>query len=91
VSVLNLFKLDGKTALVTGCKRGIGKAMALALAEAGADIAGVSKTLEPEGSAVGREVAALGRKFKAGRFSGNRHTGEQRRHDPSQAGCRAPG
>jgi 2-deoxy-D-gluconate 3-dehydrogenase len=64
VSVLNLFKLDGKTALVTGCKRGIGKAMALALAEAGADIAGVSKTLEPEGSAVGREVAALGRKFK---------------------------
>src|SRR4029453_12590968 len=64
VNVLSLFKLDGKTALVTGCKRGIGKAMALALAEAGADIAGVSKTLEPEGSAIEREVIALGRKFK---------------------------
>jgi 2-dehydro-3-deoxy-D-gluconate 5-dehydrogenase len=65
VSVLDLFKLDGKTALVTGCKRGIGKAMAVALAEAGADIIGVSKSLEPEGSVVGREVTALGRKFTA--------------------------
>ena len=36
--ILDRFKLDGKTALVTGCKRGIGKGMALALAEAGADI-----------------------------------------------------
>ena len=53
VNVLDHFKLDGKTALVTGCKRGIGKAMAVALAEAGADIIGVSKTLEPEGSAGG--------------------------------------
>ena len=43
---------------------GIGKAMALALAEAGADIVGVSKTLEPEGSDIEREVVALGRKFK---------------------------
>jgi len=63
VSVLDLFKLDGKTALVTGAKRGIGKAMAVALAEAGADIIGVSKTLEPAGSDVEREVTALGRKF----------------------------
>jgi 2-deoxy-D-gluconate 3-dehydrogenase len=65
MSVLELFKLDGKTALVTGCKRGIGKAMAIALAEAGADIIGVSKTLEPNGSAIEQEVTALGRKFKA--------------------------
>jgi 2-deoxy-D-gluconate 3-dehydrogenase len=63
VTVLDLFRLDGKTALVTGCKRGIGKAMALALAEAGADIIGVSKTLESSGSAIEREVTALGRKF----------------------------
>ena len=65
MNTLDLFKLDGKTALVTGCKRGIGKAMALALAEAGADIIGLSKSLEPHGSAIEREVNALGRKFKA--------------------------
>jgi len=63
VKALDLFRLDGKTALVTGCKRGIGKAMALALAEAGADIIGVSKTLESSGSAIEAEVVALGRKF----------------------------
>lgn len=57
------FNLNGKTALVTGCKRGIGKAMALALAEAGADIIGVSATLDPSNSDVGREVEALGRCF----------------------------
>ena len=64
MSVLDLFKLDGKVALVTGARRGIGKAMAVALAEAGADIIGVSRTLEPTGSEVEREVTALGRKFK---------------------------
>lgn len=63
MTVLEQFKLDGKTALVTGCKRGIGKAMALALAEAGADVIGVSKTLEESGSDVEREIEALGRKF----------------------------
>ena len=65
MNVLDSFKLEGKTALVTGCKRGIGKAMALALAEAGADIIGVSASLEAEGSAIEKEVKALGRKFKA--------------------------
>jgi 2-dehydro-3-deoxy-D-gluconate 5-dehydrogenase len=63
VKALDLFRLDGKTALVTGSKRGIGKAMALALAEAGADIIGVSRTLESSGSAIEAEVTALGRKF----------------------------
>lgn len=62
--VLDQFKLAGKVALVTGCKRGIGKAMALALAEAGADIIGVSATLETEGSAVENDVRSLGRSFK---------------------------
>ena len=64
MNVLDLFKLDGKTALVTGCRRGIGKAMAVALAEAGADIVGVSAQLEPRGSDIEREVTALGRSFR---------------------------
>lgn len=61
--ILDRFDLSGKTALVSGCKRGIGMAMATALAEAGADIIGVSATLEPEGSQVGEAVTALGRQF----------------------------
>ena len=60
---MTLFDLTGKTALVTGCKRGIGRAYAEALAEAGADIVGVSASLDPAGSAVGDAVAALGRRF----------------------------
>ncbi|MFB6455026.1 2-dehydro-3-deoxy-D-gluconate 5-dehydrogenase KduD [Chitinophaga sp. Hz27] len=60
-----MFELNGKIALVTGCKRGIGKAMAVALAKAGADIIGVSASLELSGSEVEREVTALGRRFKA--------------------------
>lgn len=60
-----LFDLSGKTALVTGCNRGIGKAMAEALAEAGADIIGVSATLELSGSETEQAVRALGRNFKA--------------------------
>lgn len=62
-SILDAFKLDGRTALVTGSRRGIGKSMAIALAEAGADIIGVSASLEPDGGAIGREVTKLGRKF----------------------------
>jgi 2-deoxy-D-gluconate 3-dehydrogenase len=62
--ILDQFKLDGQTALVTGCKRGIGKAMAIALAEAGADIMGVSATLETEGSEIEQAVTTLGRSFK---------------------------
>ena len=50
-------------ALVTGCRRGIGQAMAVALAEAGADVIGVSASLEDEGSAVQKEVTGLGRRF----------------------------
>jgi 2-deoxy-D-gluconate 3-dehydrogenase len=42
MSILNNFSLEGKTALVTGCNKGIGFAMAQGLAEAGANIIGVS-------------------------------------------------
>ncbi|WP_187388203.1 SDR family NAD(P)-dependent oxidoreductase [Seonamhaeicola marinus] len=63
--MLNKFSLEGKTALVTGCKRGIGKAMAIGLAEAGANVIGVSASLELEGSEVSKEVEARGKNFSA--------------------------
>src|SRR5689334_23272939 len=65
MSIVTKFSIEGKTALVTGCKRGIGKAVTIALAEAGANIIGVSATLELEGSAVQHDVEAIGRTFKA--------------------------
>jgi len=63
VAILDRFRLDGKTALVTGARRGIGKAMAVALAESGADTIGVSASLE-EKSAVEQEIRSRGRNFK---------------------------
>src|ERR1035438_3929110 len=63
MAILDKFNLSGKTALVTGARRGIGMAMAVALAEAGADIVATSAGMEAgDGSAVVREVAARGRK-----------------------------
>ncbi len=59
--ILDKFKLDGKTALVTGARRGIGKAFATALAEAGADIIGVS--YQKDHSEIENIVTSLGRKF----------------------------
>jgi 2-deoxy-D-gluconate 3-dehydrogenase len=56
------FDLGGRTALVTGARRGIGLAMATALAEAGADIIAVSASMEPSGSEVERRVQDLGRR-----------------------------
>jgi 2-dehydro-3-deoxy-D-gluconate 5-dehydrogenase len=64
MGILDKFSLEGKLALVTGCKHGIGKAITLALAEAGADIIGVSLTLEESGSNIEQEVKDLGRSFQ---------------------------
>jgi 2-deoxy-D-gluconate 3-dehydrogenase len=59
----SLFDLTGRLAVVTGCRRGIGFAMAEALARAGADVIGVSVNLEPEGSRIERRIRDLGREF----------------------------
>jgi 2-deoxy-D-gluconate 3-dehydrogenase len=61
--VNSLFDLTGRLAVVTGAKRGIGFAMADALAAAGADIIGVSATLERSGSAIETAVTGHGRSF----------------------------
>ncbi|MHA4738382.1 SDR family NAD(P)-dependent oxidoreductase [Dyadobacter sp. MSC1_007] len=63
MNTVNLFDLTGKTALVTGCNRGIGKAMAEALAEAGADIIGVASSEFKEGNEIQRSILQTGRKF----------------------------
>ncbi len=63
MTILDQFRLEGKTALVTGCRRGIGRGFAQALAEAGADVVGVSVSLEPEGSDVEQDIVAAGRRF----------------------------
>jgi len=60
MGILELFRLDGKVALVTGPGRGLGQAMALGLAEAGADIAGLYRSTFEETQA---QVEALGRRF----------------------------
>jgi 2-deoxy-D-gluconate 3-dehydrogenase len=61
MSVLDLFALSEKTALVTGASRGLGRAMALALAEAGADV--VCASSKPNGAAdTANAIRALGRR-----------------------------
>ena len=59
MSILDSFRLDGQVALVTGASRGLGRAMAVALAQAGADVAVASDTTSPETVA---EIEALGRR-----------------------------
>ena len=59
--ILNKFKLDGKVAIITGSNQGIGQYYALALAEAGADIIGVSYV--DDFSETAKMISATGRKF----------------------------
>lgn len=62
-SALPAFRLDGRTAVVTGAGRGIGRTLALGLAEAGADIVALSRSAAELASVV-EEVQALGREAK---------------------------
>ena len=71
----NLFDLSGKIALVTGCNKGIGKGMALALAAAGANIIGVSANMPMQDGETELAVKALGKTFKPYRCDfGNRES-----------------
>ena len=65
MSVLDRFRLDGKTALVTGGARGLGKTIATALAEAGADIAISGRSRESCEEAAKEIAAATGRTVRA--------------------------
>ena len=59
--------LDGRTALVTGSSRGIGRAIAIGLAQAGAAVVVNYLSREAEAQAVEKEIAALGRSCEIGR------------------------
>lgn len=61
----SLFSLDGRLAVVTGARRGIGLSIAEALAWSGADVVGVSASLDPDGGQARRRVEAAGRRFWA--------------------------
>lgn len=58
--ILDRFRLDGKIAVVTGGTKGIGRGIAVALAEAGADIAVVSRTPHPD---IEKTILNLGRRY----------------------------
>jgi 7-alpha-hydroxysteroid dehydrogenase len=61
MGILDKFRLDGQVAVVTGAGKGIGRAIALGLAEAGADVAVASRT-QADLDAVAAEIRALGRR-----------------------------
>ncbi|MGN6493700.1 MAG: SDR family NAD(P)-dependent oxidoreductase [Agriterribacter sp.] len=61
-AILSSFDLTGKTALITGASKGIGKAIAVMLANCGANIIGISSQIQ-KNSEVEKEITATGRKF----------------------------
>jgi 2-deoxy-D-gluconate 3-dehydrogenase len=67
MSILDSFKLEGKTAIVTGCKQGLGQGISVALAEAGANIFGVDYL--PDANETKELVEKAGRRFSY--FSAN--------------------
>ena len=60
MTVLDLLRLDGKRAVVTGASRGLGRSMALALADVGADVVITGRTQETL-DATADDIRALGR------------------------------
>ncbi|MDX5435270.1 MAG: 2-dehydro-3-deoxy-D-gluconate 5-dehydrogenase KduD [Halomonas sp.] len=58
---MSRFSLDGRIAMVTGCNKGLGQAIAVALAEAGADIVGVNRRPAEE---TAERIASLGRRYE---------------------------
>ncbi|WP_408597577.1 glucose 1-dehydrogenase [Pseudomonas sp. PLMAX] len=64
MSILQRFQMHGSVAIVTGSGRGIGRAIALAYAEAGADVVCSARSLD-EVEAVAEEVRGLGRRALA--------------------------
>jgi NAD(P)-dependent dehydrogenase (short-subunit alcohol dehydrogenase family) len=71
-----LFDLTGKVAVVTGARRGLGQAISLAFAGAGADVIGIGPREMPETAA---DVGALGRRFASVNADLSRRTTIRRR------------
>jgi len=66
MAILDAFKLDGKVALVTGSGQGLGQAIAIGLADAGANVAGLD--VYADQSKTAEKIEALGRKFMPVQF-----------------------
>jgi 3-oxoacyl-[acyl-carrier protein] reductase len=65
---MNRFSLQGRNAVVTGGSRGLGRAIALGLADAGADVVLTYKSRKEEALAVARDIEAMGRRALAVRM-----------------------